>query len=217
MARSQASCLLTFVWRRTCSAIWSPTVNTGFRLVSGSWKIIAISLPRSACASRSSACPGLAAVEPDLARSSVGVGLEQAHDGQRRDALAGARLADDAQGLPARDRVVHAVDRVDDAVHGRGTRCAGPRTSSRAVRSRRRGRARGPVPRARWTSRARSYGHTRDRRIERVPQAVTDEVDGEHRRAMMARPGKNGHHQLPWGMNVERVAQDVAPGRRDGC
>jgi hypothetical protein len=34
------------MWSSTCSAIWSPTVNTGFRLVSGSWKIIAMSLPR---------------------------------------------------------------------------------------------------------------------------------------------------------------------------
>ena len=45
-ARSRASLALTFMWSSTCSAIWSPTVNTGFRLVSGSWKIIAMSLPR---------------------------------------------------------------------------------------------------------------------------------------------------------------------------
>ena len=34
-------------WVRTCSAIWLPTVNAGFRLVIGSWKIMAISFPRS--------------------------------------------------------------------------------------------------------------------------------------------------------------------------
>jgi hypothetical protein len=45
--RSQAALRLTFLWRSTCSAIWSPIVKTGFRLVSGSWKIIAMSLPRS--------------------------------------------------------------------------------------------------------------------------------------------------------------------------
>ena len=45
-AWSHASLSLTFLWSLTCSAIWSPTENTGFRLVSGSWKIIAISLPR---------------------------------------------------------------------------------------------------------------------------------------------------------------------------
>ena len=49
--------------RRTDSAICSPTVKTGFRLVMGSWKIIAISLPRmrrmagSGRASRSSVWP----------------------------------------------------------------------------------------------------------------------------------------------------------------
>ena len=31
---------------RIASVIWSPTVNTGFRLVIGSWKIIAMRLPR---------------------------------------------------------------------------------------------------------------------------------------------------------------------------
>ena len=48
IARSQASCLPTFMWRLTCSEIWCPTVNTGLRLVRGSWKIIAMSLPRRA-------------------------------------------------------------------------------------------------------------------------------------------------------------------------
>ena len=36
----------TFWWSCTASAIWSPTVNTGFSDVIGSWKIIEISLPR---------------------------------------------------------------------------------------------------------------------------------------------------------------------------
>ena len=52
-ARSRDSLGLTFMWSSTCSAIWSPTVNTGFRLVSGSWKIIAMSLPRRRRISRS--------------------------------------------------------------------------------------------------------------------------------------------------------------------
>ena len=46
IARSQASFFETFMCSWTCSAIWSPMVKTGFRLVSGSWKIIAMSLPR---------------------------------------------------------------------------------------------------------------------------------------------------------------------------
>ncbi len=44
--RSRPSFLSTFRWSRTCSLIWSPTVSTGLRLVSGSWKIIAMSFPR---------------------------------------------------------------------------------------------------------------------------------------------------------------------------
>ena len=34
-------------WSAAASAIWSPTVNTGLRLVIGSWKIMAMSRPRN--------------------------------------------------------------------------------------------------------------------------------------------------------------------------
>ncbi len=34
---------------RIASRIWLPTVKTGFRLVIGSWKIMAISLPLISC------------------------------------------------------------------------------------------------------------------------------------------------------------------------
>ena len=37
----------TFSWMLILSAIWSPTVNTGFRAVMGSWKIMDTSLPRT--------------------------------------------------------------------------------------------------------------------------------------------------------------------------
>ena len=43
---------------------------------------------------------------------------DQPHDRHHRDALAGARLADDAQHLALRDREADAVDRADDAVLG---------------------------------------------------------------------------------------------------
>src|SRR5438270_649107 len=46
MARCHASRRDTRRWTRTVSAIWLPTVNAGFRLVIGSWKIIEISRPR---------------------------------------------------------------------------------------------------------------------------------------------------------------------------
>ena len=39
-------CSAPGVWSRTTSSIWLPTVNTGFREVIGSWKIMEISRPR---------------------------------------------------------------------------------------------------------------------------------------------------------------------------
>jgi hypothetical protein len=46
-ARSKACFLLMPSWMRAISPIWRPTVCTGFSAVSGSWKIMAISLPRT--------------------------------------------------------------------------------------------------------------------------------------------------------------------------
>ena len=45
-ARARASFLLRPWWRRSTSPICRPMVRTGFREVIGSWKIIAMSLPR---------------------------------------------------------------------------------------------------------------------------------------------------------------------------
>src|ERR1035437_7039268 len=53
-ARARASFLVTFLWALMVSTICSSMVRTGFRLVMGSWKIIAISLPRSSRISASS-------------------------------------------------------------------------------------------------------------------------------------------------------------------
>ena len=47
MAIFWASVMETFSWRWMLSAIWSPTVKTGFRAVMGSWKIMETSLPRT--------------------------------------------------------------------------------------------------------------------------------------------------------------------------
>ena len=45
-ARSFASFLSRSKWVSRASLIWRPIVSTGFRLVIGSWKIIAMSRPR---------------------------------------------------------------------------------------------------------------------------------------------------------------------------
>src|SRR6266508_4114593 len=47
IALSQAAFLDSLWCWMTASEIWSPTVNTGLRLVIGSWKIMAMSLPRT--------------------------------------------------------------------------------------------------------------------------------------------------------------------------
>src|SRR3954471_1898519 len=47
-ARARASPGEAPWWMRTASAIWWPMVSTGFRLVIGSWKIMAMRLPRIA-------------------------------------------------------------------------------------------------------------------------------------------------------------------------
>jgi hypothetical protein len=52
-ARAQAALAEVRSWTRTTSAIWSPTLNTGFSAVIGSWKIMAMRRPRTARSSRS--------------------------------------------------------------------------------------------------------------------------------------------------------------------
>src|SRR5262245_43753772 len=53
IVRTRASLRPMPRWARNTSVIWSPTVSTGLRLAIGSWKIIAISLPRTARSSLS--------------------------------------------------------------------------------------------------------------------------------------------------------------------
>ena len=103
---------------RTVSTSWRPIECTGFSDVIGSWKIIAISLPRSlrrragGTFSRSSSLNSTSPVEVVLR------GVVEPHDREARHALAGARLADDADGLPALDLEVDAVDGLHDPVVG---------------------------------------------------------------------------------------------------
>ena len=127
----------------TASMSWSPTLSTGFSDVIGSWKIIEISLPRSArsrdfeaCrrfSPRNSACP----VEIEMCffdpsrnaaicspGSAPGAEREpprlrvEAEDRHHRHALARAGLADDAERRPGLDGERDAVDRPDDPVVG---------------------------------------------------------------------------------------------------
>ena len=58
----------------------------------------------------------LAAVQPDAAFDPPGRVRHQAHDGERRHALAAAGFADHAEDFAARERPAHIVDRAHDAV-----------------------------------------------------------------------------------------------------
>jgi hypothetical protein len=88
-------------------------VNTGFRLVIGSWKIIATSLPRK----RRICGSGSFEQVNRLARPVDEQGLpltcvlavrgQQAHERQAGHRLAGARLADDGRGLACADVEAH--------------------------------------------------------------------------------------------------------------
>jgi hypothetical protein len=68
MARLRA-CFLFSPWcSRSDSTIWSPTVNTGFSEVMGSWKIMAMSLPRI-CRIRDSVACARSSISPSAPRN----------------------------------------------------------------------------------------------------------------------------------------------------
>src|SRR6266542_2502704 len=117
VAISRASLSPTSWCSRTASMIWSPTVSTGFRLVIGSWKIIAISPPRTLRVSNTE-MRKVRGGEPDLATDDLpGRLVDEAHDRQRGDALAAARFAHQGEPPTALDLEVDPVDRLDRAVH----------------------------------------------------------------------------------------------------
>ena len=85
-------------------SIWSPMVSTGFSAVIGSWKIIAISLPRTLRIASSSSCsrswPSQLDAPPTMRPGGLGI---RPHQRQRGDGLAAAAFADDGQRLARRD------------------------------------------------------------------------------------------------------------------
>ena len=102
-ARRAPACFVTSWCSRTASLSCRPIVCTGFSDVIGSWKIIAMSLPRISrsrlgLAVSSSSSRNFA--EPLVI---VDARLFEAHDREAGDALAGAGLADDAERLALLD------------------------------------------------------------------------------------------------------------------
>jgi hypothetical protein len=111
--------------RSMASTICSPTFITGFRLVAGSWKIMPTRPPRTrACPIRAGPVLGglvgapSSVTRPPVDRAVVG---QQAHQRQRRHALAAAGLAHQGKGLAALGWSGQAVDGAHDA--GFGVQC----------------------------------------------------------------------------------------------
>ena len=116
IARARASFFVMSLWRSAASSSCLPIVCTGFSDVIGSWKIIAISLPRISpqplrvsreeSSPRNSTCPV----------DGCDLRVVEAHHREARHALAAPRLADDAEHLAGLDGEADAVDGSDEAV-----------------------------------------------------------------------------------------------------
>ena len=194
-------------WTRTISAIWLPTVKAGFRLVSGSWKIIAISRPRMARIAPGGRSTSSRPSKPDgTGGDASGPPGEEAHQGQGGDRLAAAALAHQGQGAPRREGQVHALDHPDPTV-APGELDAQVPHLDQAV---------GPVGAAVGLGfHPRRPGH-RPGSAQRVPQAVTDQVEGQHRegdrraRARRSATGPRGRTGTPSGASGPRSRWAVA-------
>ena len=102
-------------WRSSTSATCLPIVTTGLSEDIGSWNTIAMSRPRmSRIWSFDSVRRSVPSnrIEPETSHPRLG---QQSHDRERRDALAAAGLADDADRLARVDGERDAVDGADVA------------------------------------------------------------------------------------------------------
>ena len=100
IAFSQACCRLIGSCSSSTSAIWLPMVSTGLSEVIGSWKIIAMSLPRTARIASVAEREQIDAGELDRAAGDAAGRIgHKSHQGERGDALAAAGFADDRQRL----------------------------------------------------------------------------------------------------------------------
>ena len=99
---------------RSTSAICAPTVITGFRLVPGSWKIIAMRRPRTSRIADFGQLQQVVAVQSTAPPTILPGVRQQAHDRQRGHRLAAARFAEQREGLAAADIERHPVHGADD-------------------------------------------------------------------------------------------------------
>src|SRR5882724_6908951 len=189
-ARASAACLSKPWWIRSVSPIWRPTVSTGLRLVIGSWKIIEMSLPRMSRISRSDNCRrSLPWKRTEPAILPGGSGMSRISDIAVTD-------------LPQPDSPTMAS--VSPSSIWKET----PSTA-RLIPS----GVRKWVCRF-WTSSnaiLQAFGHAG---IERVTQAVAEQVDGEHGDGQ-ERGGKE-HDVGLYLPQRPALGHDVAPGRNGG-
>ena len=186
--RSRASFLLTALWRRTASMIWSPTVCTGLKEVIGSWKMRPMSPPRIARISRLLALEldevrlrPVGAGEKDLAvDDSPGI-VDDAQDRLRRDALAAAALADDAERLAREDVEGGAVDGLGRSLVLKEARLQVPHRKQRLRVVRMVSLLSWGVDGAEVERVERSPESHLQVGVRRVPDAVAHEIEREHR------------------------------------
>ena len=118
MARLRAAGSDRSRWVRMVSTIWSPIRYSGLRLVSGSWKIMPMRLPRMRRISSGGRLSIRMPDRQDLAAGDAAGRIDQADHGQAGDGLAGAGFADHAQHLALGDVERDAVDGAQRAAAG---------------------------------------------------------------------------------------------------
>ncbi len=106
---------------RTASQIWVSRDRTGLSAAIGSWKTKPIRPPRTARISLLGEAAEIASVEEDLPGDDLAGGRHETEDGQRREALARTRLADQADELAPRDREVDAAHDLERPRFGGGS------------------------------------------------------------------------------------------------
>ena len=118
MARLRAAGSERLRWVRMVSISWSPIRYSGLRLVSGSWKIMPIRLPRIRRISSGGRLSIRMPDETDLAAGDAAGRIDQADDRKAGDGFSGAGFADHAQHLALGDVEGNAVDRAQHAAAG---------------------------------------------------------------------------------------------------
>ena len=116
-ARARASRMLTVSCASTVSTICVPMLSTGFSVIIGSWKIIAMRRPRISRISGGEP-DEILAPEQDASADHPSGRIEEPQDRESGDRLARAGLPDEPQHFATTDLEAYAVHGLDDALLG---------------------------------------------------------------------------------------------------